>query len=194
MLQSIPTTSTEYGSGIFNDQMTINGPLASVFVMGGVDDDIVSVTDSLFNILLGDYGQLNVGYGDIASGGGLVNLYSVSTADEQVNNGGGNDQLSSLTISSNEHLLSIAATTNIMANINDIDKVTLLLSSVRSIIMGGSLDDIITSNGRCSVQCGDQCSLQPYNSVSSENTYIASVRSGNDQMNFIGNHQVGSIS
>jgi hypothetical protein len=148
-------TQLSTGAWDGNDVASIRSIKGNVFAIGGSLNDTIDVIDSKLSIVIGDFGQLSIG-DDSSNGRDLSVIRSAGTSNDNI--GGGYDQLSSL------------------SQFN---------GTVRSILMGGSLDDSITSNGRCSVQCGDQCYLQAQSMVSSSTSI-----GGNDQLNFIGNHQV----
>jgi Ca2+-binding RTX toxin-like protein len=144
-----------------NDIIRVRSLNGNVFGIGGSLNDTIDVIDSKLSILIGDFGQILIG-DDWSNNRDLSVIQTAETINDYI--GGGYDHLSSL--SPNRGV------------------------ATRSVIIGGSLSDIITSNSQCTVQCGDQCSLQAQQwSVSADQSL-----GSNDRLSFIGNHQVNQIS
>jgi Ca2+-binding RTX toxin-like protein len=146
-----------------DDGIQLRGIGSNVFAIGGSLNDQVNVVDATFSILIGDYGSMN-----LASLSSLPLLPSrdltvlLDTRTLNANDGGGNDQLTS------------ASSTNVA------------LDGVRSIILGGSLNDIIRSNGQCTIQCGDDCILSSLSNGQRSLTSTLAVNGGNDRLSFDG--------
>jgi Ca2+-binding RTX toxin-like protein len=152
------TSTNPNGNG--NDSIRINGLSSNVFGLGGANDDQLLVYDSLLSVLIGDHGSLVTSSVDGEFTRDLTVLLSVQTSD--TNDIVGNDQLSA------------------------VSSKNVARSSVRNVLFGGAANDIITSDGQCTIQCGDDCSLSSHNGqrllTSNVNEY--NNNGGNDRLSF----------
>jgi Ca2+-binding RTX toxin-like protein len=162
-----------------NDLITIVSPLSNVFAIGGMGYDQILVTDSPFNLLIGDCGSIAVKSSDDVeqSRHFLTIPMTATTLYDDIGasiSGSSDDVLIALTTSSDAYLLALSYQLPTQGS----------LPYVRSIMLGGSGSDTITSNGECTIQCGDQCSFGANAHVSAIADY--SLFGGDDQLRFFG--------
>jgi hypothetical protein len=145
-----------------DDDVRIRAASSSIFVIGGSADDQISSLDSTFNVIIGDYGIVNI-VTESAYSYDLSILASAKTLHDDISIG--NDRLT------------VATSMDSFSYYNS-----------RSLLFGGSSNDIIQSSGQCALLCGDDCSFSNMASNVSLAT-LASLASfgGYDRLSFLGN-------
>jgi hypothetical protein len=133
---SLQVTSQSAGATAIatnNDQIKVSS-ISNVFGIGGDGSDDTLVKDSTLNVLIGDEGSIVIARYQLTSFSIVTSVNSI--ASTQLSGVSGNDRLVVSSVSSSAAYASIA----------------------RSIVLGGHHDDIIATDGTCSLICGDDCS------------------------------------